>query len=373
MLGYRERMELAAVALVEGIPYVGADFRLDPPEQGQPLGAHARRDRDRQAHREDRGRRLRGSPGGPPRTRSGRRRDGPRRAAGARSLGRLGPDLDRLLALVAAGEHAASDYLEDAVTTGVTTVGARRAGGSPARRTSPTSGRPQSSRPPRPGPRDPRGERGGDPAGPGTRDPRRGVDGTGRVPGRLPGPVPLAVGSGGCYDGHRPIRVREPFRAPYPCPALPGRRSVHRRRTRTGPAGRDRGKEAFFTTAPPAVEGYPPPRSRSWVHGRRVERAAGRSRRSGRRPRCRPGIRRPPHGTEGGGGRHGSRQEPSTEGRRSCSWTTARKLSTDPSISTPRSAARSTSRWLGQEASMTRDKTPHHDLRPGCCLPYSKG
>ena len=30
-------MELAAVALVAGIPYVGADFRLDPPEQGPPL------------------------------------------------------------------------------------------------------------------------------------------------------------------------------------------------------------------------------------------------------------------------------------------------------------------------------------------------
>jgi cyclic 2,3-diphosphoglycerate synthetase len=38
-------------------------------------------------------------------------------------------DLDHLIRLVASGEHAASDYLEDAVTTGVTTVGARRAGG----------------------------------------------------------------------------------------------------------------------------------------------------------------------------------------------------------------------------------------------------
>ena len=38
-------------------------------------------------------------------------------------------DLDHLVGLVAAGQHAASDYLEDAVTTGVTTVGARRAGG----------------------------------------------------------------------------------------------------------------------------------------------------------------------------------------------------------------------------------------------------
>ena len=38
-------------------------------------------------------------------------------------------DLARLLELVREGRHAASDYLEDALTTGVTTVGARRAGG----------------------------------------------------------------------------------------------------------------------------------------------------------------------------------------------------------------------------------------------------
>jgi cyclic 2,3-diphosphoglycerate synthase len=38
-------------------------------------------------------------------------------------------DLARLVKLVRAGEHAASDYLEDALTTGVTTIGARRAGG----------------------------------------------------------------------------------------------------------------------------------------------------------------------------------------------------------------------------------------------------
>jgi cyclic 2,3-diphosphoglycerate synthetase len=38
-------------------------------------------------------------------------------------------DLAHLVRLVAEGHHAASDYLEDAVTTGVTTVGARRAGG----------------------------------------------------------------------------------------------------------------------------------------------------------------------------------------------------------------------------------------------------
>ncbi|MGH2641766.1 MAG: 2,3-diphosphoglycerate synthetase, partial [Actinomycetota bacterium] len=37
VLGYRERMELASVALAAQIPYHGADFRLDPPEQGVPL------------------------------------------------------------------------------------------------------------------------------------------------------------------------------------------------------------------------------------------------------------------------------------------------------------------------------------------------
>jgi cyclic 2,3-diphosphoglycerate synthetase len=42
--------------------------------------------------------------------------------------------LDRLLGLVASGEHASSDYLEDALFTGVTTIGARRAGAGPAGR-----------------------------------------------------------------------------------------------------------------------------------------------------------------------------------------------------------------------------------------------
>jgi cyclic 2,3-diphosphoglycerate synthetase len=37
--------------------------------------------------------------------------------------------VERLLELVREGQHAASDYLEDAVTTGVTTIGARRAAG----------------------------------------------------------------------------------------------------------------------------------------------------------------------------------------------------------------------------------------------------
>src|SRR5207249_583090 len=37
VLGYRERMRLAAIALSRGVAYLGADFRLDPPLWGSPL------------------------------------------------------------------------------------------------------------------------------------------------------------------------------------------------------------------------------------------------------------------------------------------------------------------------------------------------
>ncbi len=54
VMGYRERMELIAVALVRGLPYLGADFRVDPPISGPPIArADDRGDRHRQAHRED--------------------------------------------------------------------------------------------------------------------------------------------------------------------------------------------------------------------------------------------------------------------------------------------------------------------------------
>jgi cyclic 2,3-diphosphoglycerate synthetase len=36
ILGYRERMAVAAVALARGVPYVGPDFRLDPPTRAAP-------------------------------------------------------------------------------------------------------------------------------------------------------------------------------------------------------------------------------------------------------------------------------------------------------------------------------------------------
>lgn len=130
VLGYRERMELAAVALARGVSYVGSDFRLDPPIDGLPLDGPA----------------LAVIGTG---KRTGKTAIGGAVARAASSLGlrpivvamgRGGPPepvvaeagtvtLERLLELVRRGEHAASDYLEDAVTTGVTTIGARRAGG----------------------------------------------------------------------------------------------------------------------------------------------------------------------------------------------------------------------------------------------------
>lgn len=130
VVGYRERMELAAVSLVRGIPYLGPDFRLDPPISGPPLAVPTVA--------------MIGTG-----KRTGKTAIGgevARVAAGMGlnpilvAMGRGGPPepqvaragtvtLDGLLDLVRKGAHAASDYLEDAVTSGVTTIGARRAGG----------------------------------------------------------------------------------------------------------------------------------------------------------------------------------------------------------------------------------------------------
>ncbi|HYU91878.1 MAG TPA: 2,3-diphosphoglycerate synthetase [Actinomycetota bacterium] len=130
VVGYRERMELAAVSLVRGIPYLGPDFRLDPPISGPPLRCPTVA--------------VIGTG-----KRTGKTAIGGEVARVAKAMGRNpvvvamgrgGPPepqvaqagtvtLDGLLDLVRRGEHAASDYLEDAVTSGVTTIGARRAGG----------------------------------------------------------------------------------------------------------------------------------------------------------------------------------------------------------------------------------------------------
>jgi len=131
VLGYRERMAVAAVVLRAGVVYAGPDFRLEPPVAapvpgGIPsvavIGTGKRTGKTAiagaLARRADRGG-LRPvvvamGRGGPP--------DPQLVEAGSVTLARL-------VELARAGQHAASDYLEDAVTTGVTTIGARRAGG----------------------------------------------------------------------------------------------------------------------------------------------------------------------------------------------------------------------------------------------------
>jgi cyclic 2,3-diphosphoglycerate synthase len=130
VLGYRERMELASVSLARGLSYLGGDFRLDPPIEGPPLdvptvaviGTGKRTGKTALGGEVARTAATMGldpvivamGRGGPPEPQVA--------AAGTITV-------ELLLELVRRGNHAASDYLEDAVTTGVTTIGARRAGG----------------------------------------------------------------------------------------------------------------------------------------------------------------------------------------------------------------------------------------------------
>ncbi len=130
VLGYRERMELAAVALVNGVRYAGADFELAPPEDGPPIASPT-------VAVIGTGKRTgKTAISGEVARLAARRGDDPVVVA----MGRGGPSepqvaeagtvhLEHLVQLVRDGQHAASDYLEDALTTGVTTIGARRAGG----------------------------------------------------------------------------------------------------------------------------------------------------------------------------------------------------------------------------------------------------
>jgi cyclic 2,3-diphosphoglycerate synthetase len=130
VLGYRERSVAASAALAAGVRYLGPDFALDPPIAGPPLeaptlaviGTGKRTGKTAIAGQAARVTAANGfrpvlvamGRGGPP---------GPQVVEGGTM------SLDRLRQLLETGHHAASDYLEDAVTTGVTTVGARRAGG----------------------------------------------------------------------------------------------------------------------------------------------------------------------------------------------------------------------------------------------------
>ena len=127
VLGPRERMLWASRALALGLPYVGADFRFDPPPLdpvqtpslaviglGKRIGKTAVAGHVARVLGHDR--RVvvvamgRGGPAAPELI------EGP-------------PTLDDLLALSRSGRHAASDHLETAALVGVPTIGCRRAGG----------------------------------------------------------------------------------------------------------------------------------------------------------------------------------------------------------------------------------------------------
>jgi cyclic 2,3-diphosphoglycerate synthetase len=127
VLGPRERLLWASRALALGLPYLGADFRFDPPPLhpvatpslgviglGKRVGktavaGHVARllARDRRVVVVAMGR---GGPAEP-------------------ELVEAPPTLDDLLELSRSGRHAASDHLEAAALAGVPAIGCRRAGG----------------------------------------------------------------------------------------------------------------------------------------------------------------------------------------------------------------------------------------------------
>jgi cyclic 2,3-diphosphoglycerate synthetase len=127
VLGPAARFRIASRVLARGIPYVGADFRFDPPElepfshpslsvvgTGKRVGktavvGHVARllARDRHVVVVSMGR---GGPAQP-------------------EVIETRPTVESLLELSRGGGHAASDYLETAALAGVVTIGCRRCGG----------------------------------------------------------------------------------------------------------------------------------------------------------------------------------------------------------------------------------------------------
>jgi cyclic 2,3-diphosphoglycerate synthetase len=127
VLGPVERFALASLVLSHGIPYAGADFRLDPPSfrpfelpsiavvgTGKRVGktaltGHLARllSTQRRVVVVAMGR------GGPPEP----------------EIVSVQPTVDALVALSREGRHAASDHLETAALVGVETIGCRRCGG----------------------------------------------------------------------------------------------------------------------------------------------------------------------------------------------------------------------------------------------------
>jgi cyclic 2,3-diphosphoglycerate synthetase len=127
VLGPVERFRLASRVLALGVPYVGADFRLDPPVFA-PVGVPA-------IAVTGTGKRVgKTAVTGKLARLAARKRD-----VVVVSMGRGGPpepevvesppSVDELVSRARAGAHAASDYLETAIVAGVVTVGCRRCGG----------------------------------------------------------------------------------------------------------------------------------------------------------------------------------------------------------------------------------------------------
>jgi cyclic 2,3-diphosphoglycerate synthetase len=127
VLGPPARLRLAARSLALGVPYEGADFRLDPPRfepirtpsvavigTGKRVGKTAVTGHVARALARDRHVVVvamgRGGPAEP-------------------ELVEARPAVADLLALSRSGRHAASDHLETAAVTGLQTVGCRRCGG----------------------------------------------------------------------------------------------------------------------------------------------------------------------------------------------------------------------------------------------------
>jgi cyclic 2,3-diphosphoglycerate synthetase len=127
VLGPVARFALASRVLACGVPYVGADFRLDPPAlesfplpsiavvgSGKRVGKTAVTGHlARVLARERRVVVVAMGRGGPPEP----------------EVVTVPPTVEALLELSRSGRHAASDHLETAAVVGVTTVGCRRCGG----------------------------------------------------------------------------------------------------------------------------------------------------------------------------------------------------------------------------------------------------
>ena len=132
VLDNRARVRMAARALAAGAPYAGADFRFDPPPRPRlatkpsvaVIGTGKRTGKTAVSAHLARALRERGTP--PVIVAMGRGGPAEPEVVDPRTFD-LSPA--GLLALTRSGRHAASDHLEDAVMSGVATVGTRRCGG----------------------------------------------------------------------------------------------------------------------------------------------------------------------------------------------------------------------------------------------------